>query len=123
MADILIIDDDEMMVEIISELLADEGYTVRAAADGVLGLEEVSRRAPDLILLDMNMPVLDGYAVATRLRDAPELRKPLIVAVTGDTTAAATEAILACGCTAIVPKPLDAEQLIACVADLLASRG
>ena len=120
MADILIIDDDEMMVEIISELLADEGYTVRAAADGVLGLEEVSRRAPDLILLDMNVLVLDGYAVATRLRDAPELRKPLIVAVTGDTTAAATEAILACGCTTIVPKPLDAEQLIACVADLLA---
>jgi CheY-like chemotaxis protein len=119
MADILIIDDDEMMAEIVSELLSDEGHAVRTASDGQLGLDAIASRAPDLIVLDMNMPVMNGYAVARFLRDRPTARRTPILALTGDSTPDAIRAVREAGCDVLVPKPLDADILIASVRDLL----
>jgi CheY-like chemotaxis protein len=120
MADILIIDDDEMMVEIISALLRDEGHQIRAEADGIRGLRAAESRPPDLVVLDMNMPVMDGYAVATSLRRGVGPPRALrIVAVTGESTPGAADAIRAVGCDAIVSKPLDATELLERVAELL----
>ncbi len=119
MADILIIDDDEIMVEIVSEVLADEGHEVRSAADGQQGLDAVAFRAPDLIVLDMNMPVLDGYEVANRLRTQPADRRIPILALTGDSTPAAIQAIRDAGCDALVTKPFDVDTLIDSVRQVL----
>lgn len=119
MADILIIDDDEMIVEIVSELLTDEGHAVRSASDGQQGLDAVAFRAPDLVILDMNMPVMDGYAVASNLRGQPAARRLRILALTGDSTPAAVRAVLEAGCDALVTKPFNADSLIASVRELL----
>jgi CheY-like chemotaxis protein len=122
MGDILIIDDDEMMVEVLSELLADEGYAVRSACNGWRGLAEVERRAPDLIVLDMNMPIMDGFALAREVRVRPCGQSTRILAVTGDTDTPVIRATLEAGCDAFVGKPFDADDLIAAIRGLLDDR-
>ena len=119
MVDILVIDDDEMMVEIISDILLDEGYSVRSAPDGFRGLEEVGRGPPALVVLDMNMPGMDGYEVASRLRRHHGSHGMRILAVTGDISKAAAEAARASGCDALVTKPIDPDELVSRVAELV----
>jgi CheY-like chemotaxis protein len=84
MADILVIDDDEMMFEIMSELLLDDSHSLRTATDGAAGLDEMTRALPDLVILDMNMPEMDGYSVARRIRESFPGDAPKILSVTGE---------------------------------------
>lgn len=117
MADILIIDDDDMMVEIMADVLGDEGHTIRSAPDGAAGLAEAERARPALIILDMNLPGLSGYEVARRLRASETVRPVPILAVTGDTS---REDALKAGCTAFLGKPLNVVELMEQVSALLA---
>lgn len=119
MVDILIIDDDDMMVEIMADTLGDEGYTVRSAPDGPAGLAAAQERCPRLIILDMNLPGLNGREVARRMRENEATRRVPILAITGDTTAADRDAALQAGCDAFLGKPLDVLKLIEQVSALL----
>ena len=65
---ILIVDDDESILDLLREALSDEGYEVHIATDGALALDLATRLAPDLILLDMRMPIVDGWAFAEAYR-------------------------------------------------------
>lgn len=76
---ILVIEDDEAIGELVELALGDEGHEVTVAADGEQGLRAAHQRCPDLILLDMLMPVLDGWSFAARYRGSPGPHAPIVV--------------------------------------------
>lgn len=78
MAKVLLIDDDETLLDVLSMALSDEGHTVLTAADGIEGLAEIEHQAPDIIISDVNMPRLDGFALCRRLRESG-VKTPLIL--------------------------------------------
>jgi CheY-like chemotaxis protein len=81
MADIVLVDDDHDMAEVMTTVLEAEGHTVRVAHDGQRGLEEIARRRPDLVLLDVEMPVVTGPEVAYRLilRNCGDEKIPVVL--------------------------------------------
>ena len=120
MAEILVIDDEEILTELIADILMDEGHTVRMALDGQAGLDEIARKLPDLIILDMNMPVMDGYEVAKKLRADPVTASVPIIALTGLSSSADYDAAYKAGCNAFIAKPLEPGVLVKTVEDQLA---
>jgi putative two-component system response regulator len=80
---ILIVDDEPSNIQLLSRLMRGRGYEVLAAADGQQALESVARHRPDLVLLDVNMPKLDGFEVCRRLKADPATRLIPIVLITG----------------------------------------
>ena len=66
---VLVVDDEPYIVDLVTDLLEGEGYRVRRAHDGIAALEEVDRATPDLVVADVMMPRLDGFALAARLRE------------------------------------------------------
>ena len=112
---ILVVDDDEALRRVLFWTLTDEGYSVMEAADGAVALAWVREAAPGLILLDMRMPVMDGWAFARRYRARPGPHAP-IVCVTAALDAAAVAARGAqIGAVASLSKPFDLEELLALV--------
>ncbi len=109
--DVLVIDDDSMMLEIIADMLSDAGCVVRMALDGSAGLMAITQAEPALIVLDLNMPIMDGFEVARRVRANPEWACIPILAVSGDDTADGRNRALSAGCTAMLTKPVDADAL------------
>ena len=109
---ILVVDDDEPLRRLLFWTLTDEGYAVTAAPDGAAALALVHAVPPGLILLDMRMPVLDGWAFARRYRARPCQGAP-IICVTAAVDAAARGAQI--GAVATVSKPFDLEELLAAV--------
>ncbi|MBI3969251.1 MAG: response regulator [Chloroflexi bacterium] len=77
-AHVLVVDDEEPIRKLITFTLADDGYDVVAAANGAIALEHVYAHTPDLILLDMKMPVMDGWAFARAYRELPPPHAPII---------------------------------------------
>ncbi len=87
------------------------GYEVRAAGDGPSALEAAAGFLPDVILLDIGLPGLDGYEVARRLRQLPGLDRTLVVAMTGLATDADVREALESGCDRHLTKPVEMESL------------
>ena len=80
MANILVVDDEKDVVELISFLLKKDGHNITTANNGVEALAEVAKNAPELILLDVMMPEMDGYSVQTRLLENPKTKDiPIII--------------------------------------------
>lgn len=112
---ILVIDDDLAMLELLTSLLEDEGYAVRTAPSGPLGLAAMAEAPPALVLLDWMMPTMRGDEVLRRIRAGHADRVPVVIlSANGD-----ARALMAQGADAFVPKPFDLEALLACVARLL----
>jgi two-component system chemotaxis response regulator CheY len=76
---LLVVDDDANIRELVEMVLLDEGYEVVTAPDGATALAMLPRARPDLILLDMKMPVMDGWEFARRYRDVPSPKAPIVV--------------------------------------------
>ncbi len=104
---ILYIEDNEQNLYLVTYLLEKSGYTVVAARDGHAGIAAAIRERPALILLDIQLPGMDGYAVARGLRAAPGLAGVPIVAVTSYAMVGDREKALAAGCTGNIEKPID----------------
>lgn len=119
---VLVIEDNDQNLYLVTFLLEQHGYEVIAARDGRAGIEAAARLRPDLILLDIQLPVLDGYAVAGELRANPELAATPIVAVTSYAMVGDRERCLAAGCTDYVEKPIDPGSFVDRVAGHLAGR-
>ncbi|MEY4591756.1 MAG: hypothetical protein RIR18_651 [Pseudomonadota bacterium] len=121
--DILVAEDVEVNQEVVRELLASVGVTIRMACNGVEVLAEVERKMPDLILMDCHMPVLDGYEATQRLRANPNTQHLPIIALTANATTADQEKCFAAGMDAHVAKPIRLEllhaQLSRCVPGLV----
>jgi DNA-binding response OmpR family regulator len=102
MTKVLVVDDERNMRIFLDLLLREEGYEVLLADDGWMGLESYHREHPDVILLDLNMPVLDGIAVLKILR-ATDLEQPVIV-LTGDTNPEMERQVRALGVSEFIIK-------------------
>ncbi len=112
MKKILIIEDNEQNLYLVSFILKKHGYEVFAARDGKEGLEMVLSVKPDLILLDIQLPVMDGYSVAKNLRTKNELDKVPIVAVTSYAMAGDREKTIEAGCNGYIEKPINPDTFL-----------
>jgi len=104
---ILVVEDNEQNLYLTTFLLEKHGYDVVQARNGQQGLEFAASEHPDLILLDIQLPVMDGYEVARRLKQTGETKSIPIVAVTSYAMAGDRETILATGCEGYIEKPID----------------
>src|SRR2546428_8516116 len=120
MARILLIEDNEMNRDMLSRRLVKKGYQVEIAVDGVRGIEMARRETPDLILMDMSLPEVDGWETARRMRKDEVLSRVPIIALTAHAMAGDREKALAAGCDDYDTKPVDFAQLTAKIAALLA---
>jgi two-component system cell cycle response regulator DivK len=116
---ILVVEDQEDNRRILRDLLTRSGFAIDEAENGEDALESIARQRPDLILMDIQLPVLDGYEATRRIKSDPQLRAiPIIVvtsyALSGD-EAKAREA----GCDAYVTKPYSPRQLLAKIKEYL----
>ena len=110
---ILLIEDNEQNRYLATFLLEKAGYAVIPASDGKLGIELAARVQPMLILLDIQLPTMDGYSVAQALRSNPALKEIPIVAVTSYAMVGDREKALAAGCTGYMEKPINPETFVA----------
>ncbi len=108
-AKILIIEDNEQNLYLVTFLLEKNGHEIVQARSGPEGIELAARLRPDLIMLDIQLPGMDGYEVARELRRNPDLRDVPIVAVTSYAMVGDRERILAAGCNAYIEKPINPE--------------
>lgn len=111
-ATILLIEDNEQNRYLATFLLEQHGYRVVAAEDGRAGIESASRLGPDMILLDIQLPTMDGYAVAAALRRHPSLRDTPIIAVTSYAMVGDREKAIAAGCNGYIEKPINPETFV-----------
>ena len=109
---ILIIEDNEQNLYLTTFLLERENYDVVQARNGKQGLELAASENPDLILLDIQLPVMDGYEVVRRLKQAGETKSIHIVAVNSYAMAGDRETILATGCEGYIEKPIDPDSFV-----------
>ena len=110
---ILVIEDNEKNRYLTTFILEKRGYQVFQAEDGQAGIALAHQIKPDLILLDIQLPVMDGYAVARELRQNGELREVPIVAVTSYAMVGDREQVLAAGCVGYIEKPINPSTFIA----------
>ena len=110
---ILLVDDDESIRQFVEMALTDEGYEVVTAANGQAALDVLGRWTPSLILLDMRMPIMDGWAFSSVWRQAPGIRKVPVVVITAARDAAESAAEI--GADAVLSKPFDLGELLALV--------
>jgi CheY-like chemotaxis protein len=107
MARILIIEDNEQNLYLESFILQKNGHVVLQASNGASGITQAAQELPDLILLDIQLPGMDGYTVAEALRANPATMNIPIVAVTSYAMTGDRERILASGCTSYIEKPIN----------------
>ncbi len=105
---VLVVDDDEGIREVVQSLLEDEGCAVRTATDGRAALAALEEFLPDVILLDMRMPVMDGWQFAAAYRERPEPKAPVVVMTAAQNASAWAKEIQA---DAFVPKPFEVDAL------------
>lgn len=122
MKKILVIEDNEVNMELVTQLLEDD-YEVAAASDGAAGLEAALRLRPDLILMDLSLPVLDGWEATRRLRSDPSLGRTPVIALSAHASQVDVQRALDAGCDAYVTKPIDEQVLLREISRLLGSRG
>ena len=118
MKKILIVEDVEMNRDLLVQLLEDD-YELAEAVDGPQGLAMALKVRPDLILLDIALPVMDGYEVTKAVRQHEEIKDTPIIAVTAHAMAGDEEKALEVGCNDYLSKPIDEEELWAKVAKLI----
>jgi CheY-like chemotaxis protein len=109
---ILVIEDNEQNLYLVRFILEKNGYTVSAALDGKTGIEMADRLRPDLILLDIQLPVMDGYAVARHLRANLALAAIPVVAVTSHAMVGDRDKAMAAGCNGYIEKPINPETFL-----------
>ena len=113
---ILLIEDNEQNRYLARFLLEQGGHKVVSAADGPRGIEIAQTLLPDIILLDIQLPSMDGYAVAHALRSIESLRNVPIIAVTSHAMVGDREKSLAAGCSGYIEKPINPETFVAEIA-------
>jgi len=118
---VLYIEDNEQNYYLVSVLLKTQDYRIAWAQDGREGIEKALQLRPDLILLDIQLPIMDGYEVAHNLRSKPELSKIPIIAVTSYAMAGDREKALEAGCDGYIEKPIDPDTFLAQINKFLPS--
>ena len=116
---ILVVEDTDDNRQIIRDLLASVGYEMIEALDGAQGVAMAAEHRPDLILMDMQLPVLDGYEATRRIKADPALRSIPVIAVTSYALSGDEEKTRAAGCDGYIAKPYSPRQMLAKVREIL----
>jgi CheY-like chemotaxis protein len=116
---LLLVDDDEMNRDMLTRRLARRGYAVVTAGDGDEACAVALRERPVLILMDMRMPVADGYEATRRIREMSEINTVPIIGLTAQAMAGDREKVLEAGCDDYEPKPIDFPRLLSKIQSLL----
>lgn len=119
MPKLLLVEDNEMNRDMLSRRLQRRNYTVVCALDGQQGLDLARREKPDLILMDMSLPVLDGWSATRKLRQDPEIRAIPVIALTAHAMATDEQQAREAGCDDFDTKPVDFPRLLAKIEALL----
>jgi two-component system, cell cycle response regulator DivK len=123
MARILLVEDNEMNRDMLSRRLIRRGYEVILAQDGQEGIEAAHTQTPDIILMDMSLPVVDGWEATRRLKDAPATAGIPVVALTAHALTDDREKATRAGCDAYETKPVELPRLLETIERLLQTRG
>ncbi|MCR0982165.1 response regulator [Roseomonas populi] len=124
MTKILLVEDHEELWDFLSRRLRRRGFDVVLAHDGQQGVDVARAEKPDVILMDMNLPVMDGWTAARTLRADEETARIPIIALTAHAMAGDRDKMLAAGCDDYHPKPVDFPQLLSQIdAAMLAAEG
>jgi two-component system, cell cycle response regulator DivK len=109
---ILVVEDQEDLRGVLRDLLTGSGYEVAEAADGQAGVDKARSERPDLILMDIQLPVLDGYEATRRIKTDPSLKDTPVIAVSSYAMKGDEEKARASGCDHYVTKPYSPLQLL-----------
>ncbi len=120
MTKILLVEDNEMNRDMLSRRLLKKGYELVMAVDGEQGIEMARAEAPDLILMDISLPGLDGWEATRRLKAMPETQAIPIIALTAHAMAGDREKCLEAGCNDYDTKPVELPRLLGKIQELLA---
>jgi CheY-like chemotaxis protein len=113
MPKVLLVEDNEINREMLSRRLIRRGWTVVMAADGFEAVEMVSRERPDVVLMDMSLPVMNGWDATRAIKQNPGTAEVPIIALTAHAMVGDRESALAAGCDDFATKPVEFERLIA----------
>ena len=122
MAKILLVEDNEMSRDMLARRLARSGFEIAIAEDGRQGIDLASQQSPDLILMDLNLPVMDGWEATRQLKAAPATRAIPIVALTAHAMAGDQDKAIKAGCDHYMTKPVDFPSLVALIKKLLSTK-
>ena len=120
---VLIVDDEPNIVTALEFLLKRSGYDVRQAGNGAEALEQIDSYRPDVVLMDVMMPVLSGYEVVQRMRERPELAQIKIVMLSAKGSEAEVSKGLSLGADLYITKPFSTQELVAAIDRLFAAGG
>ncbi|HEX7327702.1 MAG TPA: response regulator [Casimicrobiaceae bacterium] len=121
-AKLLLVEDNELNRDMLSRRLARRGYEVVFAFDGQAAVDAAAKEAPDLILMDMSLPVIDGWEATRRIKADPGLGRIPVIALTAHAMRGDADQARAAGCDEFETKPVEFERLLAKIELLLASR-
>ena len=119
MATILLVEDNEMNRDMLSRRLTRAGHSVTIATDGQQGIDRATEDQPDLVLMDMSLPVIDGWEATSRLRANPATAAIPVIALTAHAMSGDREKALAAGCSDYDTKPIDMPRLLGKISALL----
>ncbi|MBA3357233.1 MAG: response regulator [Pyrinomonadaceae bacterium] len=119
---VLLVEDTEDNRMMMRRLLELSGYRVSEAVNGVEAVKAAERETPDIILMDLSLPIVDGLAATRRIRQLPDLATVPIIAVSAHDTADFHAEALAAGCDAYITKPIDYTELEDLITDLTAKQ-
>ncbi|HTU53499.1 MAG TPA: response regulator [Acetobacteraceae bacterium] len=119
MTKILLVEDNEMNRDMLSRRLIRKGFEVVLALDGQQGLDQVQSERPDLVLMDMDLPILDGWEATRRMKAAEATRAIPVIALTAHAMAEHRDKALAAGCDDYDTKPVDFPRLLGKIEALL----
>jgi CheY-like chemotaxis protein len=120
---ILIVEDNPANMRLIRMVLKTRGYSVLEATDGEEALTVATTGRPDLIVMDIQLPKMDGLEVTKKLRQAPEFRQTPIIALTASAMDGDRERIIAAGCDEYISKPVNTRRFPVLVAEMLRRGG
>ena len=123
MPKILLVEDNEMNRDMLSRRLVRAGHEVLIAEDGARGVAMAMSGSPDLILMDMSLPVIDGWEATRRIKATPELRKIPVIALTAHAMATDRDKALEAGCDDYDTKPIELQRLLGKIETLLTAAG
>ena len=119
---ILVVEDQPDNRQIIRDMLAPTDYEITEAENGEEALAAIAKQRPDLILMDIQLPIMDGYTATRRIKDDPALQAIPIIAVTSYALSGEEKKARAAGCDDYVPKPFSPRQLLAKIGNICLKR-